>query len=91
MTEQINSTEQVVVIRNPGDGIDRLGGNSVVAAMFVPPLTPNAVGNWRERGYPPETFITLTTAFAARGLYAPRSLWKMYQPAAAIENQQSNG
>lgn len=73
MAEQINTADEV---------IDYLGGNTIVAKMFDPPLTPNAVGNWRERGLPPETFITLTTALNARGLHAPPSLWKMREPAA---------
>ena len=73
MAEQINSAS---------DLIDRLGGNSVVAAMFDPPLTPNAVGNWRERGLPPETFYALTTILNQRGLYAPPTLWKQREAAA---------
>lgn len=82
MAEQINTdTERV---NSSGEVIDVLGGNSVVAKMFDPPLTANAVGNWRERGLPPETFITLTTALNARGRYASPSLWKMREPAATI-------
>lgn len=66
MAEQINTASEV---------IDKLGGNSVVAALFAE-LTPNAVGNWRVRGFPPETFVALTTLLNAKGLYAPPSLWK---------------
>lgn len=66
MAEQINTVSEV---------IDRLGGNSVVAAALG--LTPNAVGNWRERGFPPETFIALTDLLNAKGCFAPPKLWKM--------------
>jgi hypothetical protein len=75
------------LINTPDEVIDRLGGNSVVARMFEPPLTPNAVGNWRERGLPPETFWTLTAALNANGLYAPPSLWRMREPAVAVQAQ----
>jgi hypothetical protein len=66
MAEQINTADEV---------IDRLGGNSVVAGLIG--VTPNAVGNWRVRGLPPETFVALTTALNAIDLYAPPSLWRM--------------
>ena len=68
MAEQINSADEV---------IDRLGGNSVVAKLIDPPVTPNAVGNWRVRGLPPETFLALTQALNAKDIYAPPSLWRM--------------
>ena len=74
MAEQINTADEV---------IDRLGGNSIVAAFFDPPVTPNAVGNWRERGLPPETFVVLTKHLNARKLYAPPSLWRQRQGAPA--------
>jgi hypothetical protein len=67
MAEQINSANEV---------IDRLGGNTVLAGLLDPPVTPNAVGNWRERGFPPETFIAITSLLNARNLYAPLTLWR---------------
>mgnify|MGYP001611466370 CR=1 FL=1 len=66
MAEQINTVDDV---------IDRLGGNTVLALALG--LTPNAVGNWRERGLPPETFVALTGLLNAKDLYAPPSLWRM--------------
>ncbi len=71
MAEQINSASEV---------IDRLGGNSVVASLIG--VTPNAVGNWRQRGLPPETFVALSEALNAKDLYAPPSLWRMRAAAA---------
>lgn len=74
MPKQINSVDEV---------IDELGGNAVVGRLFDPPLTGNAVGNWRERGLPPETFVALTTALNQKNLYAPPSLWRMRAPVSA--------
>lgn len=86
MSEQGKSAS-AEIINSADEVIDRLGGNSAVARMFEPPLTPNAVGNWRDRGLPPETFWTLTGALNSKNLYAPPSLWKMREPAPNIQAQ----
>lgn len=76
MSELANSEKLETV----ADLITALGGPTAISKLFDPPLTPNAVGNWRERGLPPETFIVLTTALNARGFYAPPSLWNFRGP-----------
>jgi hypothetical protein len=77
MAKQIKTADEV---------IDRLGGNSAVASLFAPQdrVTPNAVGNWRVRGLPPETFVALSKALNAKGFYAPPSLWRQRGLAHAV-------
>lgn len=56
--------------------IDALGGTGKVAALTR--RRPQAVSNWRAREtFPPETFLILTEALKAKGLSAPRLLWRM--------------
>lgn len=71
MSEQINAE----LIKSADDVIDKLGGTNAVARLMR--LDARAVSNWRKRGLPPETFVALTAALNANGLYAPPSLWRM--------------
>lgn len=84
---ELSKSPESELITSVDELIDRLGGNSVVARLFDPPLTPNAVGNWRdpERGLPAESFLVLTTALNARSLYAPPSLWKFRRAVETVE------
>lgn len=72
--------QEMELLTTSTEVIDRLGGNTVVASFTG--VSPNAVGNWRVRGLPPETFIVLTTALNAKGLCAPPSLWRMREAVA---------
>jgi hypothetical protein len=56
--------------------IDALGGTGKVADLTG--RSPQAVSNWRARPtFPPETFLILTEALKAKGMSAPRALWRM--------------
>lgn len=57
--------------------IDELGGPTAIARQLN--VAPNVVGNWHARGFPPETFVALTTLLTARNCYAPPALWKQHQ------------
>lgn len=66
MDTQINSASEV---------IDALGGPVAVSQLFS--LRPNAVSQWKTRGFPPETYVVLVAALAEKGFSAPASLWQM--------------
>ena len=66
MSEKLTTADEV---------IDRLGGTNAVAALLG--ASAKAVSHYRRRGLPAETFIVLTQALNANGLYAPPSLWRM--------------
>lgn len=64
MAEQINSPREI---------IKRLGGITEVARLLG--RKPSAVGNWYERGFPPDTYPVLTKILKEKNLSAPPTLW----------------
>jgi hypothetical protein len=65
-------------LRTTSQVIDALGGTCAVGRLVG--RQPPAVTNWRERGFPPETFLIFQHLLAERGLRAPAALWKMVEP-----------
>jgi len=60
--------------------IDALGGTAEVARLVG--RGAQAVANWRKRGsMPPEMFLIMSDALAARDLRALPALWGMAEPA----------
>lgn len=56
--------------------IEALGGSRAVTRLTGRGL--EAVCNWRNRpGFPPNTYLAMTQALAAKGLFAPAWLWNM--------------
>lgn len=66
-------------LKTSSDVIDALGGLTAVARLTG--ASSGAVWNWRQRGFPSQTFLILTAALTARGLKAPASLWRMREAA----------
>lgn len=59
--------------------IDALGGIHAVAELTGRKYA--AVHNWHASGrFPPNTYVTLTSALAAQGKTAPAALWGMVEP-----------
>jgi hypothetical protein len=57
--------------------IDALGGTTAVARL-TGRKSPSAAANWRAcRYFPPNTYLAMTMALAARGHSAPAWLWRM--------------
>lgn len=63
------------MLNNTGDVIDALGGEAEVASVVR--VKEKTVYAWRQRGFPPTTFLVLTAALALKGYGAPNKLWKM--------------
>ncbi len=74
MHAQINSAPEVIAV---------LGGPTAVGKLFD--VRPNAVSQWKTRGFPPETYVALMAALAEKGFSAPASLWQMRKPQQAAE------
>ena len=55
--------------------IDLLGGNETVANALG--VTASAVGNWRGRKLPSDTFLAIQGLLMAKGATAPAHLWGM--------------
>jgi hypothetical protein len=71
-------------LRTPSQVIDACGGTCQTARLTG--RQPPAVCNWRERGFPPETYLLFNHPehglLTVRGHHAPARLWKMPLPAA---------
>lgn len=70
----------MVELQTPSEVIDSLGGTTATGRLVG--RQPPTVTNWRERGFPPETYLVFQGLLAERGLRAPARLWKMTEPAA---------
>ena len=56
--------------------IDALGGTRAVAELTG--RGQSAASNWRNHPrFPPNTYLAMTTALAAKGFFAPAWLWDM--------------
>lgn len=66
------------ILNTPSAVIDALGGPTRTARLVG--RSPNAVWNWRERGFPPETYLVCQRLLSERGLRAPARLWRMAEP-----------
>ncbi len=54
--------------------IDALGGTQAAARLTG--RLKSAVSNWRQtERFPPNTYLAMTAALAAKGLFAPAWLW----------------
>jgi hypothetical protein len=67
--KRLNSASEVV---------DLIGGTNEVATLTA--ALPSSVSNWRNHGFPPDTFVVMMNVLTARGAYAPPSLWGMRMP-----------
>jgi hypothetical protein len=63
------------MLHNTDDVIDALGGPTEVGRIIH--TSGKTVWQWRNRGFPPTTYLVLTAALALKGYAAPSHLWKM--------------
>lgn len=69
--QELSSTSEI---------IEALGGIGPTATLTH--RNYNAVSNWKALGrFPPNTADAMRDALAKRGFTAPRSLWRMIEPA----------
>jgi hypothetical protein len=58
--------------------IDAIGGTA--AAAWLTRRGQSAASNWRQASrFPPNTYLAMNSALAAKGLYAPAWLWGMVE------------
>lgn len=75
----------MATLRTTKDVIEALGGTKQVALMTGREYP--AAFNWRSfETFPPDTYLVLTAALAARGFSAPPSLWRMIAPVTPAAN-----